>query len=340
MQPFTYERANDLSSASRAITAGAAPSDVNDRAHFIAGGTNILDLMKLGGVAPGKLVDIRDLEREHSGIEISGGNLRIGSMARMSTTAEHPLVRENYPVIAQSLELAASAQLRNMATLGGNVLQRTRCQYFRDPSWTACNKREPGSGCSALDGVNRKHAILGTSDKCIASYPGDFGTTLAGLGASVEIAGSKGKRVIPFDQLHVDATASDAPAIETTLAPGDIITAFLIPSHAWGKRSLYLKVRDRQSYEFGLATAAVAIDLRDGIVSESRIGLGGVAYKPWRARDAEAAIMVKRLDETSAAEAANVAFSGARPRGENAFKVELGKRTLTRALLAASMMEI
>ena len=203
----------------------------------------------------------------------------------MSDLETNAAVIRDYPVIAQTMALAASQQIRHMASLAGNVLQRTRCQYFREPSWGACNKRTPGSGCAAMDGVNRKHAVLGVSDKCIASYPGDFAQALVALGAEVHTIGQGGARTIAFEELH---TGSDDPHRETVLAPGELITAFRVPAGPWTRRSVYVKVRDRQSYAYGLATAAVALDLRDGVVQEARIGLGGVAYKPWRAHAAEA----------------------------------------------------
>lgn len=343
MQPFVYSRAGSLDEAirqarapGRAKAGNPAPANAA-AAQFIAGGTTILDLMKLGTMQPEQLVDINGLQPQLGRIEVGDKGLRLGALVRMSEAADHEAIRRDYPVVAQSLVQAASAQLRNMASLGGNVLQRTRCQYFRDPSWPACNKREPGSGCSALDGVNRKHAVLGTGEACIAEYPGDFAPVLAALGATVTIAGPRGTRTIAFDTLH---RGPERPEWETTLAPGELITHFDVPAGPWTRRSLYVKVRDRQSYEFGLATAAVALDMDGGMVREARIGLGGVAYRPWRSREAEAALKGGRLDEALAETAARAAFADARPRGENAYKVELGQRTLVRALLDASKMEI
>jgi xanthine dehydrogenase YagS FAD-binding subunit len=256
----------------------------------------------------------------------------------MSEAAEHPAVRRDYPVIAQSLELAASPQLRNMASLGGNVLQRTRCPYFRDVSWDACNKRRPGSGCAALGGVNRRMAVLGASEHCIASYPGDFAVALAALGATVDVEGPRGRRVVAFEDLH--RLPGETPHIETTLAPGELITGFSVLAGPWTRRSLFLKVRDRESYEFALASAAVALDFDAGRVREARIGLGGVAAKPWRAHAAEAALQGQPLDEHTAEAAAAAAFDGAVAHGQDRFKIELGRRTLTRALLAAHGMEV
>src|SRR5258706_942184 len=241
-------------------------------------------------------------------------------------------------MLSQSTQLAASQQIRHMATLGGNVLQRTRCTYFRDTSWKACNKRDPGSGCAAMEGVNRSHAVLGVSDHCIATYPGDLAQALIALDAQVEILGASGATTMPFAEFHREP--GDTPNLETRLAPGALITAFFIPAGPWTRRSLFLKIRDRESYEFALASAAVALDQREGIVKEARISLGGVATKPWRARQAEAILAGHPVDEVRADAAAGAAFASAKPRSGNAFKVELGRRTLMRALLAAAAMEV
>ena len=259
-------------------------------------------------------------------------------MVRMSDAAEHPDIIERYPVIAQSLSLAASTQIRNMASLGGNVLQRTRCTYFRDTSYPDCNKRSPGSGCAAMDGINRAHAVLGISGDCIASYPGDFAQALTALDAQVEINGRNGARVVPFATLH--RVPGNTPNVEHTLAPGDLIIAFEIPETPFARRSLFLKIRDRESYEFALASAAVALDLDDGTVRDARIALGGVATVPWRSQEAEAKLKGRKLDEDALAEAADAAFAEASPRKHNAFKIELGKRTLARALQQAAALEI
>src|SRR6201995_3229694 len=238
-------------------------------AQALAGGTTLIDLMKLDVMRPQTLVDINPLAGNWSEINLDGGNLRLGALARMSDVAAHPEVQRNYPVIADSLKLAASPQLRNMATLGGNVLQRTRCSYFRDVSYTACNKRNPGSGCAAMDGVNRMHAVLGASDQCIATYPGDFAQALIALDATVEITGKSGMRSLAFSELH--KRPGDTPHIETTLAPGELISAFTINGRR--PRSVYLKAHDRQSYEFALSSAAVALDVQDGIVQDARVAL-------------------------------------------------------------------
>lgn len=263
--------------------------------------------------------------------------LHLGALTRMQTVADDATVNRLYPVIAQSMQLAASPQLRNMATLGGNVLQRTRCSYFRNCDWAACNKREPGSGCSAIDGLTRKHAVLGVSDRCISAYPGDFAQALVALGATVEIAGPAAVHSIPFESLHLDA---EQPERETVLRPDELITGFTVPPGPWTRRSVYVKVRDRESYEFGLASAAVALQLEGSKVLAARIGLGGVAYRPWRSHEAEAALVGQRLDEQTAEAAARAAFVGAITHGENVYKPVLGRQTLIRALLQAQSLQV
>ena len=338
MRPFLYARpaSPDAAVAALAIpqaatVQGRAPAEV------LAGGTTLLDLMKLDVMQPARVVDITGLDRTHGAIAVSDSGLKLGALVKMSAAADHPEILKQYPVLAQSLTLAASAQLRNMATLGGNMLQRTRCNYFRDTSWSACNKRNPGSGCAALDGVNRQHAVLGTSPDCIATYPGDFAQALVALDATIDIVGKAGPRTIAFAALH--RPPGTTPNVETVLAPGEIITGLAVPAGPWTRRSLYLKIRDRQSYEFALASAAVALDLEGGVVREARIALGGVATTPWRAREAEASLRGKVLDEAAAAEAARIAFAGARTREHNAYKVALGQKTVVRALLQAATLE-
>lgn len=337
MRPFAYERAADPTAA---VRAGASTAEAHARApvQYLAGGTTLLDLMKIDVMRPERLVDIRPLAARFGAIEADASGLRLGALATMAQAADHPAVRRDYPVIAQSLAQAASAQLRNMASLGGNVLQRTRCHYFRDASNPACNKRVPGSGCAAIGGVNRMLAVLGTSEHCIASYPGDFAQALIALDAIVEVLGPSGLRSLRFAELH--RPPADTPHIETNLAPGELITALLVPAGPWTRRSLYMKVRDRESYDFALASAAVALDLKDGVVQEARIGLGGLATQPWRAERAEAALRGRRLEEAAAQEAAEAAFAGAVTHGDNAFKPELGRRTLVRALLQAAALEV
>jgi xanthine dehydrogenase YagS FAD-binding subunit len=334
MRPFSYDRADDAALAARHPT-GQGQTDA--KVQFLAGGTTLIDLMKLDVLRPERLVDITPLKARHSEIEAGPAGLRLGGLASMSAVADDPAVQRDYPAIAQSLQLAASPQLRNMATLGGNVLQRTRCTYYRDTSWADCNKRTPGSGCAAIKGFNRQHAVLGVSERCIAQYPGDFAVALAALDAEVELVGSSGSRRISILDLHA---GPDRPHIENTLNPGEVITAFHLPTAPWTRRSTYLKIRDRQSYEFAIASTAVALELENGMVRRARISLGGMAYRPWRAKAAEAALAGKPLTEDTAKAAAQLALEGAVAHGHNDYKVELGRRTVVRALLAAQAMEV
>jgi xanthine dehydrogenase YagS FAD-binding subunit len=338
MRPFLFARVDTPSAAIDAFS--SAPGDPSAQAsQYLAGGTTLIDLMKLEVMRPQSVVDINALAHTPLGaVEANGDGLRLGALVRMADAEEHPVIRRDYPVIAQSLQLAASQQLRNMASLGGNVLQRTRCTYFRDVSYHACNKRDPGSGCAAREGFNRMHAILGTSASCIATYPGDFAQALIALDASVDLEGPRGARRVPFASLH--RPPGDQPNVETTLAPGELIRAFFVPARPWTRRSLYLKVRDRQSYEFALASAAVALDLADGRVRDARIALGGVATVPWRAREAEEALRGQPVTEDSVRTAADAAFVNAHALEHNGFKFELGKATLARAVLQAATMEI
>ena len=338
MRPFTYKFAQ---SASDAVDLGMVQADAHVRApvQFLAGGTTLIDLMKIDVMQPSTLVDIKRIQDPAlRRIEANDQGLRIGALVSMAEAADHAAIKRDYPVLSQSLWMAASQQLRIMATLGGNVLQRTRCSYFRDTSYAQCNKRNPGSGCAALDGFNRQHAVLGVSDACIATYPGDWAQGLIALDAKVEVLRRSGVRSLPFSDLHRDY--SDAPHIETNLRPGDLITAFVVPSGPHTRRSLYLKIRDRESYEFALASAAIALDLDGDRARDIRIGLGGVASKPWRAREAENILRGQPLTEDSAARAAEATFASAKPRKHNAFKVKLGQETLVRALLQARAMEV
>lgn len=338
MRPFAYQRATDAASALQALAAAGADNNPLTEAAIqpLAGGTTLIDLMKLDVMRPGVVVDINPLASTWSAISLDDGNLRLGALARMSDVAAHPEIQRNYPVIADTLKLAASPQLRNMATLGGNVLQRTRCTYFRDVSYDNCNKRNPGSGCAALEGFNRTHAVLGTSEQCIATYPGDFAQALLALDATVEITGKPGVRSIPFSQLH--KPPGNSPQIETTLTAGELISGFTIPGR-W-PRSIYLKARDRQSYEFALASAAIALDVQDGVVRDARVALGGVATIPWRAREAETLIKGQKFDDALAQRVAEAAFVDAKGQKHNAFKIALGKRVVARALHQAATMEM
>ena len=337
MRPFVFTPADGADAAVRLAAlvpskGGVPPTEAS--AQYLAGGTTLLDLMKLDVMRPQTVIDLGGLRRDNARIVASADGLSLGAMVSMAEAAEHPAVLRDYPVIAETLKLAASDQLRNMASLGGNVLQRTRCAYFRDTRWDACNKRNPGSGCAALDGVNRQHAVLGASESCIATYPGDFAQALIALGARVET----NLRRIDCAELH--RRPGTTPNVETTLQPGELITAIVVPAGPWTRRSRYLKIRDRQSYQFALVSAAVALDMDGDSVREARIALGGVATVPWRSREAEAALRGKPLDEAAAMAAADAAFAGAVPRKHNAYKVALGKSTLVRALLETRQMRV
>jgi xanthine dehydrogenase YagS FAD-binding subunit len=338
MRPFAYQRATDASAAAQTLAGAATVNAPLTQASVqpLAGGTTLIDLMKLDVMRPSVVIDINPLAKQWSAIGFDNGNLRLGALARMSDVADHPDIQHNYPVIADALKLAASPQLRNMASLGGNVLQRTRCTYFRDVSYDNCNKRNPGSGCAALEGFNRTHAVLGTSEQCIATYPGDFAQAMIALDATVDIVSKSGARNIPFFQLH--KAPGNTPQIETILMPGDLISGFNIPGQ-W-PRSVYLKARDRQSYEFALASAAIALDVQDGVVRDARVALGGVATVPWRAHEAEALLKGAKFDDTLAQRVAEAAFAGANGRKHNSFKIALGKRVVARALHQAAAMEV
>ena len=320
MEPFKFVRVQDAHTAiSEASAAGSK---------FLAGGTNILDLMKLYIERPRQLIDINALKLDH--IEVMpNGNIRIGALVKNTDLAYYPEIIRRYPVLSEAVLSGASAQLRNMATTAGNMLQRTRCYYFYDAAFP-CNKRQPGSGCSAIPGYNRIHAILGTSDKCIATHPSDMSVAMAALDAIVHIEGPKGTRTVPFTEFHL--LPGETPQYENVLRQGDLITAVEIPNLPFATHSHYLKVRDRQSYEFALASAAVALDIQGGTIRNARIALGGVGTKPWRSFAAEKALIGASASTGSFQKAAEVALSGAKPQKYNAFKVELAKRTLVRAL--------
>jgi xanthine dehydrogenase YagS FAD-binding subunit len=335
MRPFSYQGASNAAEAVR-FGRGTGQGQTDAEVQFLAGGTTLIDLMKLDVLRPQRIVNLETLQNSLSRIEISADGLHVGALTKMSAAAHHPTVLLEYPVIAQSLQLAASAQLRNMATLGGNVLQKTRCTYYRDPSWQACNKRTPGSGCAAISGFNRNHAVLGVDSSCISQYPGDFGVALIALDAQVDLIGSRDSRRIPFASLH--RPVDGQPHIENTLRTGEIIGGFFVPAKPWAKQSLYVKVRDRESYEFAIASAAVALDLDGDVVRQARIGLGGMAYRPWRAQEAEQLLLGKPLTEANAQAAANRALQGAETRGHNDYKPELARRTIVRALLDAKAM--
>lgn len=337
MRTFAYQRVTDPAAAIQALADPRGDTVPTDAAtQPLAGGTTLIDLMKLDVMQPRTVVDINPLSGGWSAISLNGDTLRLGSLARMSDVAASSDLQKHYPVVADSLKLAASPQLRNMASLGGNLLQRTRCTYFRDVSYANCNKRIPGSGCAAMDGFNRAHAVLGTSEQCIATYPGDFAQALIALDAAIDIVGPSGARTIAFRELH--KPPGTTPHIETTLAPGELISAIAI-ANRW-PRSVFMKVRDRQSYEFALASAAVALNVEDGTIRDARVALGGVATLPWRAHEAEVLLNGRKFDDALARRAADAAFAGAAPRRDNHFKVELGKQVMVRALNQAAAMEI
>ena len=296
-------------------------------AEFIAGGTDMLQLLQERVRQPAELIDINRLPL--GGIEVGPEGAHIGALARMADVAEHPGIRAGFTAVAEALLLSASPQVRNMASIGGNLLQRTRCLYFRDVT-TPCNRREPGSGCAAQEGQNRLNAILGGSPHCIAVYPGDLAVALVALEASVRVRGTGGERVIAVEDLH--RLPGDTPHLETVLEPGDLITAVTIPAGLPARRSHYVKVRDRASFEFALASAAVALTLEDGLVREARVAAGGVGTVPWRLRPVEEALTGQRLVREVVREAAARSIEGAEPRGHNAFKMTLLPRTVERAL--------
>jgi xanthine dehydrogenase YagS FAD-binding subunit len=297
---------------------------------FIAGGTNMVDYMRLGVLRPATVVDISRLPLTN--IEDAGGGLKIGALVKNSDLAYHPLVEQRYPVLAEALLSGASPQIRNMATTGGNLLQRTRCPYFRDTHYAACNKRAPGSGCSAIGGHTRPHAILGVSDHCIATNPSDMNVALAALDATVHVRGPNGERAIAFADFHT--LPLDHPEVETTMLPGELITYVTLPPIT-GKQH-YLKVRDRASFAFALASAAVVLNIDGGTIKNARVALGGIATKPWRSKEAEAALAGARPSPEAFRKAADAALATAKAQPGNAFKIELAKRTLVRALTEVS----
>lgn len=331
MQTFQLTRADDVQAA---VKAGAASNTAQQGAsvRFLAGGTTLVDLMKLDVERPGSVVDISRLPLDRIERTADGG-LRIGATARNSDLANHADVKRDYAVLSQALLAGASAQLRNMATTAGNLLQRTRCVYFRDTT-TPCNKREPGSGCAAIHGFNRTLAILGASDSCIATNPSDMNVALAALEAVIHITGPGGDRSVSIADFHVLPGAT--PQRETVLEPGDLITHVTLPPPAPGSRSVYVKLRDRASYEFALASAAVVATMEGGKVSRLRVAMGGVGTRPWRSAEAEAALVGNEPDEIALRTAAEAALKDARPQSQNGFKVELAKRCLIHTLKLAT----
>src|SRR2546430_2855527 len=324
MKTFEFIRPGDAGAAV-ATAARGRTAQQGAEVRFVAGGTTLLDLMKLNVETPARLLDINRLPLGKIEPTPEGG-LNIGATVRNSDLAHHPTVQRDYPLLSQALRAGASAQLRNMATTAGNLLQRTRCMYFRDTAMP-CNKREPGTGCPAITGSNRMLAILGTSEHCIATNPSDMCVAMAALEATIHVQGLNGARAIPFGDLHL--LPGSTPHRETVLEPGDLITHVTLPPPVAGSRQVYLKLRDRASYEFALASAAVVITLAGGTVTRARVALGGVGTKPWRSPEAETALVGQMANATNFRKAAEAAMRGARPQTENAFKIELAKRCLT-----------
>jgi xanthine dehydrogenase YagS FAD-binding subunit len=325
MIPFHYSRANDVADAVRMISAD--PS-----AKFIAGGTNLVDLMKEDVERPSRLIDISRLPLRT--IEpTSDGGLRIGALVPNSDLAYHPLIEQRYPLLASAILAGASAQLRNMASTGGNLLQRTRCGYFYD-TVTPCNKREPGSGCSAIGGFNRNHAILGASEDCIATHPSDMCVALAALDARVHVTGRGGERAMALGDFH--RLPGNTPQIDTNLQPDEIVTAVELPALGFADNYSYLKLRDRLSYAFALVSIAAGLELEGGTIKQARLALGGVAHKPWRNAEAEAALRGQRPDAASFARAADLLLRDAKGYEHNAFKIELARRGIIRTLTQAA----
>jgi xanthine dehydrogenase YagS FAD-binding subunit len=327
MHPFT------ISTATEPATAIAAHAG-DPHLAFIAGGTDLLGLIKDRAALPERLLDINTLPNMARIEALPDGGLRIGALARMSDVAAHAEVRRRFPVIAESLLFAASGQLRNMASMGGNIMQRTRCAYFRDEDGPPCNKRRPGSGCSALYGINRKHAIFGWSDECVATNPSDVAVAFAALDANVIVSGRGGQRSIPFNEFH--RLPGNTPERDNVLDRGDLIMAIEVPAGIEGRTSYYLKIRDRQSYEFALVSTAAAVATDGRRIRSARLAMGGVAHKPWRLTAAEAALHGISLDDIDGLKAAiATSFTDARPLAHNAFKVELAQRAALRALQIA-----
>lgn len=323
MKSFSYTRASDVVSASEASVAGDTS--------IVAGGTTMVDLMKIGVLKPAALVDISGIAALR-GYEVRPDRMRFGALARMSTVGDDPDVVAACPALSESLWKAASPQLRNVATLGGNILQHTRCPYYRDTAYVQCNKRVPGSGCAALDGGETTlHAILGGSGACVAKYPGDFAQVLVAFDAEVTTQGPGGTRTIPFAELH--RLPGETPHIETVLEPGEIVTSIDVPVIPAMANSTYLKARDRESYAFASASAAVGVEMEGDVVHDVRIGLGGVASVPWRATAAEESLKGQPLTEETAREAGRIAFEDATPLEGSAYKIELGADVVAGALM-------
>ncbi len=324
MNQFEYTRAHTQQAA-----IGALAKD--NGAVFLAGGTNLVDLMKRGVTSPSRLIDINELPMAK--VEQAGNTLRIGALARNSDVSEHELVVKHFPLLSMALKAGASPQLRNMATVGGNMMQRTRCTYFYDTAMP-CNKREPGSGCGAIGGYNRMHAIFGASDKCIAVHPSDMCVALVALDATVTVAGPKGERKIPFADFH--RLPGDTPEKDNTLQKGELITGVTIPFNNLSAHAHYLKIRDRASYAFALVSVAAALDIKNNIIQEARIAMGGVAHKPWRLTEAEKSLKGQPANEASFQKAAEIAMKNAKSFGHNDFKLKLAPNAIVEGLKLAA----
>jgi xanthine dehydrogenase YagS FAD-binding subunit len=325
MKPFEYSRATDPAAAVKALA-------TRKEGRYLAGGTNLLDIMKDDIVSATHLVDLTRLDLTE--IRETDEGLSLGALAKNSDTANHPLVRKNYPLLSQAMLAAASAQIRNMATNGGNILQRTRCPYFYDTG-TPCNKRQPGSGCGALEGLNRMHAIFGASEHCVAVHPSDMAVALAALEAKVRVKGPDGKeRLIAFGDFH--RLPGDHPERDTNLEHGELITAIELPKPLFPEHTYYLKVRDRASYAFALVSVAAALEIKDGVIKTARLALGGVAHKPWRNEAAEEILSGEKPAAATFEKAAEAVMNGAKALEHNRFKIELGKRAIVRALVKAA----
>jgi xanthine dehydrogenase YagS FAD-binding subunit len=329
MNPFTYTRAADAQAAVTGLVR-------NPEARLLGGGTNLVDLMKMEVERPRQLLDINRLPLAQVEELPNDGGIRIGALVRNSDLAEHPLVTSRYPVLSEALLSGASPQLRNLATTGGNLLQRTRCYYFYDPAFPMCNKRKPGSGCGALEGYNRIHAILGQSEQCIATHPSDMCVALALLDAVVRVQGPNGERTIPIGDFH--RLPGTTPNLDTNLQPNELITAVDLPALPFVAHSHYLKVRDRASYAFALVSVAAALELEHGLIKSARLALGGVAHKPWRATKAEQALTGKKAGADSFRAAAEVELAAAKGYQYNSFKIELAKRAIVQALTTVGAM--
>lgn len=324
MNSFRYTEATDAAAAVRAVAA-------NQSAKFLAGGTNLVDLMREYVERPSELVNISHLDLTQ--IRTTSNGISIGALARNADTANHPAIRKDYPLLSMAILAGASAQLRNMATNGGNLMQRTRCQYFYDIAMP-CNKREPGTGCGAMNGLNRVHAILGYSDKCVATYPGDMANALYALDAIVKVRGRNGQeRAIPIQDFH--RLPGDTPEKDNNLDHGELIVAIELPPNSFADKSYYLKVRDRASYAFALVSVAAALETHGSNIKQARVVMGSVAHKPWRSTEAEKALVGKPATEGTFTAAAEAALKGAKPLAHNAYKVELGKRAIVLALQRA-----